>query len=159
MDPWAQIVFFEGEDEAALRAEFIELCAKHKNHYDNYEVAKYVFRKLRDPHARALQAAEVWGHDLEVSEAIRQLILLGSDDVETSENSLKRRLLAIADDTKADDKDRISAIKTIAEMQGMITKPIEIKTPGTPGKSGLPIFEIIRRSDVVPVEDTADDVS
>jgi hypothetical protein len=134
------LIWFDNENPDEIRSEFILLCAKHKNTFEAYEVAQYVFKNLRDPATRAFAAAQVWDNDLGVQEQIRQLILIGDNDVQTTDISLKRRLLAIADDTKTPVKERIYAIETIAKMQGMITKPIEFKDPNITLRKLTPKF-------------------
>lgn len=147
MSAWEPITFFEGEDPEALKTAFVDLCAKHKDHFSAYEVAKYVFKDLKEPEIRALQAAKVWSEDLEVKERIRVAILLGSDSPETNPAVLKRRLLAIADDPKENAKDRIEAIRTIAQMQGDIVKPVELRATDGKGGGGLPVFNIVTYAD------------
>jgi hypothetical protein len=126
MNPWNDILFFEGENPDELRKQFVELSARWPNHTP-FQVASEVFRKLRDPGLRALKAAEVWSNDLEVLEAIRQLKIKGPAVVECTEQDLIRRVLAIADDEFAEKKDRIAAIRLAGELQGLVKKSVESK--------------------------------
>jgi hypothetical protein len=142
MDAWQPLIFFDGEDETALKAKFVELSAKHKGIYNAYEVAQYVFRDLKEPEVRALQAAQYWGKDLAVLEAIDQAIALGPSDVDTSEAQLKRRLLQLADTHHASVRDRVAALRVIAEMQGNIRKAVDktVTYPDGVKPRGLPTF-------------------
>lgn len=140
MDSWPQLIIFDDEDEETLKSEFINLCAKHKNTFSHYEVAIHVFRNLRDPEMRARQAADYWGKDLNVAERIRQAILLADDDVACGKAEIQRRLLAVADSALTSAKDRIDALKTLAQMQGLIVKPIEFRGDNK-NNSGLAVFQ------------------
>jgi hypothetical protein len=141
MDNWPQLIIFPDEDEETLKSEFISLCAKHRNTFSHYEVAVHVFRNLRDPEMRARQAADYWGKDLDVQERIRQAINLADDEVACGEQAIKRRLLAIADSNTASYKDKNDALKTLAQMQGLIVKPIEFKNPSNVKAVGLATFQ------------------
>lgn len=157
VNAWPPIIFFPGEDPEALKSRFIELCAKYNNTYSSYEVAVYVFKDLREPNMRAMQAADYWGKDLEVVEAIRQRILLGgNDEQEVPKSSLIQVAWQVAQDMRESAKDRLAAVELIAKVQGQVPKQIEMKDT-SPDRGGLPIFEIRRRSDYIVAEETATD--
>jgi len=123
---WNAIVFFDGEDPEALKTRFVELSAVYKTR-PAFEIAQYVFKDLREPALRAGKAAEVWATDLDVQERIRQLILKGPTVADCTESDLIRRALMIADDTGAEKRDRISAIRLAGELQGFVKKSVDTK--------------------------------
>lgn len=116
--------FFDDENEAELKAEFVRLCALYPNN-NHFEIAEVIFRKLRDPGLRANQAAAYWWADLEVREAIRQARLKTAPDADipTREDRIKQ-ILQIAE-TATDAKDRLAAHRLVAEMEGEIIKQVD----------------------------------
>lgn len=139
MDGWLdEISFFPGEDAEALKTRFVELCAYHQLRFSFFEVAQYVFKNLREPALRAGQAAEVWGKDLDVIERVRVLMLKGPDTPEPddSEVALRRRTLAIVDDPRAENKDKIAALTLLAKIGGHVKKEIELGFKGGSGEGG-----------------------
>lgn len=146
MNAWAPIIFFDGESESDLREEFIQLSAKHGGNFTAVDVARHVFKDLKEPELRAVQAASVWGRDLGVQEAIRVAMLLGAKNGEDDDEV--RILRQIAENAHASDKDRIAAVMGIAAIKGKIQKPQDMKItfPGA-GSSGLPTFRIERYDD------------
>ncbi len=124
---WNQpILLFEGEDEEALKAEFIRLSAIYAA-YPAGEIAQVVFKGLRDPILRSQQAADAWSNDLSVKERIRQAKLNGGVEpkpVLTKEQQLAQ-LQALADDDKTPVKEKLAAHRLIAEMQGFVIKAVE----------------------------------
>lgn len=127
MNVWQPLIFFADEDEAELKARFVEVAARHFNNpnFDKYDFAKYVFRDLPEPELRAMQAAEYWGKDLAVQQAILDLVNYKGE----VEGKAKRiaLLMSIAEDATAQTKDRIAAIRVASELEGEITKAIEKK--------------------------------
>lgn len=120
-------MIFEGEDETALRTKFIELSAKHhrNQNFTGVDIAKYVFRDLKEPEMRALQAATYWEKDLEVQEAI--LDLIAHTNMLTARAQRLQIAMDIATDTKADKRDRLIAVRLAAEMEGEIVKAVDKK--------------------------------
>lgn len=138
------LVFFEGEDPEALKQEFIRLCAKHKHSQTPMAIAKYVFRDLREPILRAMQAAAYWGDDIAVLEAIDHLILYGAEgDVA---DLIKRQKIAmvIAEDTKEAAKDRIAALEYVSKTKGEIKRLMDIDVGDKAGKP-LTMFRVVER--------------
>lgn len=121
------IIIFEGEDEEALKSDFIRLCALHPKQ-DIFTIALYVFKGLPDITMRSQQAALVWSNDIEVQERIRQARLGASDAPQllTKEQRIAR-LQAIADDEGIAAKDRIAAHALIAELNGERIKSVDKK--------------------------------
>lgn len=144
MDAWRPIIFFDGEDEEALKQEFIDLCAlHHKNKFSAEEICIHIFHNLKEPTLRALQAAQYWGKDLGVAEAIRNKILFGEAKTEK-----ERRLniaQSIAEDPREQAKDRIAALRLMFEVEGEIVKAVEKKISYPDGlkPGGLPIFQFV----------------
>ena len=121
-------VIFEDEDEEALKANFIRLCALYPNQ-PVFEVAAYVFRNQRDPELRSQQAAMIWQKDIEVQERIRQARLNGGEEaaaIESKEEKL-RKLQAIYNDAEVKVTDRLKAFELHAQIQGEIVKAIDKK--------------------------------
>jgi hypothetical protein len=145
---WNQpVAIFEDEDEDALKADFIRLCAVYPNQ-DIFEIASYVFRNQRDPLLRSQQAAMVWGKDLEVMERIRQARLNGGvepSSIDDKETKL-RKLQAFYDNEENDMKDRLAAMRLHAEMSGEIVKAIDKKVETNKVKA-FPTFVIAQYAD------------
>lgn len=120
------VLLFDDEDEEALKAEFIRLSALYPL-YQPGEIAQAVFRGLRDPILRSQQAADAWAADLEVKERIRLARLNGGVEpkpVASKEEQLVK-LQALADDESKPLKERLTAHRLIAEMQGYVVKAVE----------------------------------
>jgi hypothetical protein len=125
----APVLLFDDEDEEALKAEFVRLSALYPN-YPAGDIAKVVFKDLRDPILRSQQAAEAWSSDLDVKERIRAARLNGGTEpkaILTKEDHI-RKLQVIADDETQPLKERLAAHRLIAEMQGHVVKAVEKKT-------------------------------
>lgn len=121
-------VIFEDEDEEALKADFIRLCALYPQQ-GTFEIAAYVFRNQRDPEMRAQQAAMIWAKDLDIQERIRQARLNGGAEaspIDTKEEKL-RKLEAIYDDENVKMTDRLKAMELHAQIQGEIVKAVDKK--------------------------------
>jgi len=141
------IVFFEDDDEAELRLEYIRLMAKHQNKFSPYEVAKYVFRDCRDPELRSQQAAQVWSNDLEVKEAIDDIIMGRNKTSDLDDKSQRLRVLkSIYDDPNTPVKERIAAIRVAAELEGEVIKAVDKKVT-IRDNVALPQFTIMRYDD------------
>lgn len=147
MNTWQPLTFLEGENEAELRARFVTLTAKHGGRFTPHEVAKFVFRDLPDPNLRAMQAADYWSKDLEVQEQIRILTADGGEVVNTEKARLLAMLMNIAQ-TAVSDKEKLTAIRTIAEMEGYIVKAVDKKISHSPGSgNGMWRFTVDRDAD------------
>jgi hypothetical protein len=122
----APILLFDGEDEEALKAEFIRLSAIYQA-YSPGEIAEVVFKNLPDPILRSHQAASVWMADLEVKERIRQAKLNGGIEPRPilSKEQQIAQLQALADDDKTPIREKLAAHRLIAEMQGFVVKAVE----------------------------------
>lgn len=137
MEHWVkeELVFFQGEDPEGLKSRFIELCASHNidllhpayGNHSPYEIALHVFKGKRDPESRAMQAAQVWARDIDVIERIRVLRITGNKKIDIAPN--KENLVAIgmemATNTFNEAKDRINALKLVAQIIGVVQKDIE----------------------------------
>ena len=105
----SELIFFDGEDEGALKQAFIDFSSRHyKSNFSALEIAQHVFKNLHEPF-RYIQAADVWAKDLEVQEAIRQKILFGQA---TDAREKRIELLnSIAEDIRQPAKERIAAVR------------------------------------------------
>jgi hypothetical protein len=131
-------LIFEEEDEAALKARFVELCAKYPDRTPQ-EVGRYIFQDLRDPGFRGEDAGIKWARSLDIQERIAKARLNGGvEQVELvpSREVLAAETLALARSARVDPKDRIAAYKLVAELEGhitkQVTKTIEDKTERQP---------------------------
>jgi len=137
MSDWSNpgYIILEGEDEAALKARFVELSARYP-HFHPSEIGQTVFGGLRDGMSRGSQAGYVWSRDLEVLEAVRQWTLTAGSQATSipTKETVVAELHAISQSVAVEAKDRIAALKTIAEIGGYITKQVQadIKTPKYP---------------------------
>lgn len=119
-------VIFDGEDEAALKTRFVELCAKYYPARSEFEIGEYTFKGLRDASSRGQQAGKVWIRDLEVLERIDEWKLNGdppSDRSVADKAELQREILARA--REAGDKESAAFYKLLAEMGGHIVKQVD----------------------------------
>lgn len=127
MNVWEPLIFFPDEDEAEIKARFVEVAARFYGNpnFDKYDYAKWVFRDLREPALRAMQAADYWGKDIDIQQAILNLVNYKGE----IEGKAKRiaLLMSIAEDNSAQTKDRIAAIRVASELEGEITKAVEKK--------------------------------
>lgn len=122
MNPWlATVQMFEGEDEAAIKAEFVKFSAIYPT-YTPFEIGEHVFRNLPDPISRGQQAGATWGKDLEIKERIRLYVAVESKDSDTSPENLIKAAWVTANDLNTEPKDRIKAIELIARLQGNLKK-------------------------------------
>lgn len=142
MNVWEPLIFFEGEDQAALKAEFIQLSVRHKHNHNftTADITKYIFRDLKEPELRALQAADRWSKDLEIQDAIFQQSSF--NDAASQREQVLQLAMDIAKDTKGERRDRLIALRLVAEMNGDIVKAVDKKVSyagGTPG-SGKATF-------------------
>lgn len=120
---WGAPIFYDDEDESALRAEFVRLSALWP-HYDAYEIAKTAFRNLgaRDPETRCLRAADFWKGQLEVQDEIRKARLGVKTEAVPTREEIALRLVAIGDNSGTAEKERVSAYKAAAEVLGYVSK-------------------------------------
>lgn len=140
-------VIFDNEDEEALKADFIRLCALYPER-TIFEIASYVFRNQVDPELRSSQAAQIWNKDLEVLERIRLAKVNGGVEPKAiPDKSIRlQQLQSIAEDTDVSAKDRIAAARLVAEMEGEIVKAVD-KNVTNKSKVSLPTFVIAQYSD------------
>jgi hypothetical protein len=142
----APIRILEGEDEAALKQRFIDLCARWPDRTPE-EVGAYVFSDLVDPVLRGQHAGLTWSRQLEVQEAIRLLRLSGGSVSELpSKEQLVSEVLAIARNERVDAKERNGAYKLALEAMGLITKQVD-KTVNDNRPPPPPAFVIARYDD------------
>lgn len=153
------LLFYPGENENALKQAFIDACVRHhKNNFTHFAITEHIFKHLKEPYLRALQAAQLWGKDLEILEAIQHKIAYG----EAVDEKQKRvnLLMSIAEDTRHAAKDRIAAILGASSIEGEITKAVEKKItyPNGIGPKGLPnfFFTIDEKSGDEPEPETDD---
>lgn len=125
-------VIFEDEDEEALKANFIRLCALYPNQ-PVFDIASYVFRNQQDPELRSQQAAMIWQKDIEVQERIRLARLNGGEEAKPIPSKEKRleQLQAIFESDETSVKDKLAAARLIAEIQGEIVKAVDKKITDT----------------------------
>lgn len=135
MNVWQPIIFFEGEDEEELKSLFIQASARHYNNdkIDAQQITGHIFRDLKEPYIRSLQAAEYWSKDIAVQEAILNLVSYNGETDATKKRV--QLLMSIAESKGASHKDRIAAIRVAAELEGEIKKSVEKKV--TYGENGL----------------------
>ena len=136
-----QVIIYEDEDEAALKAEFVRLMALYSDRNSPYELARHLFKDLREPESRAAQAATAWANDIEIKETIHEYKLYGPN--KSTETTELENLIAVAksiyEDVAVSAKDRVAAIETHAKLRGLLIKQIDkTTTDKTPVK--LPVF-------------------
>lgn len=122
----APVPIFEDEDEQALIGEFVKMSALYPKH-EPLEIARHIFKDLREPEMRAGQAALQWTKDLTILERIRQAKLNGGVEpkpLDTKEEKLAK-LEAIYNDPDVGMKERLAAMRLHAEIQGEIVKAID----------------------------------
>lgn len=142
-----QPVIFEDEDEEALKADFIRLCALYPQQ-GTFEIAAHVFRFQRDPEMRSQQAAMIWNKDLDVQEKIRLARINGQDNtvpIPTREQRLHQ--LQELFETATSVKDKVAVARLIAEMQGEIVKAIDKTVDNKNKPPTLPTFVIAQYKD------------
>ena len=120
-------LLFDDEDETALRARFVELWAKYQDR-SIIEIGNYIFKDLRSPDTRGAQWAVYWSKELDVLEEVKRLRQGQVGGEVASKEEIINSAWAIAHDAQVDAKDKVNALKLIAEMQGMIEKNINKKT-------------------------------
>lgn len=147
---WAveKVIIFEGENEAELKARFVELCARYPER-NFFEVGEYVFKDLRDPVLRGQQAGSVWGKDLDILERIakaRRQGGYGNEDEVPAKDQIAIELVALARDEKVEVKDRVTAYFRAAEILGYVEKNVNKKVEDKTAR-GMPVFQIARYPD------------
>lgn len=140
--PWKPLVWFEGEDEAALIDRFVELSALHPTRSE-YDIARYIFQDLVDPEMRSMQAAQRWKRDLAIEERIRKYKLYGKTEAPPTEEQAVAAAWQIVKNPMSTDKDKLDAIKTVASILGYIKKaPTSVELTGD-----IPTFVIAQYDD------------
>lgn len=123
-----QPIFFDDENEDELKARYIELRALHPDEEPG-NIAAYVFKYLKDPQLRALQAAASWEQDLEVRERIRYAKANGGKEPEewTKEKVVACIAATILDSTLShhEKKVRNEGYMQIAALNGWVIKAID----------------------------------
>lgn len=112
--------------------------AKYKKQYSAFDVAKVVFKNRPEP-LRFLQAAQLWHDDLDIREQVDAIMLAGSTGSVDSKERKLQVLQQIYEDTGVEARDRITAIKVSAELQGEIVKIVD-KTVKNDGPPQMPTF-------------------
>lgn len=134
-DTFSPITFYEGENEQALKQEFVRLMAKWGNKYSVFDVCQYIFRELREP-GRAFAAATFWQQDLELMDQIDAERVKPVDAELDSRTERLKVLKQIYSDLGASNKDRLEALRLHAQIEGEITKLVDKgitdKTPKQP---------------------------
>lgn len=122
------LAFYPEENADDLRAEFVRYKVLLKNNasYNDLAICQHIFRNLRDPD-RYIVAAQVWGQDIEVAEAIN-LATHGQINTSDKQADLEARFMAIADSSATFAKDKINALLAVAQMNGFIIKQVDKKT-------------------------------
>jgi hypothetical protein len=136
----AEPLLFDDEDETALKARFVELWAKYPDR-SIVEIGDYIFKDLRNPEMRGAQWAMRWAKDLEVLEAVKKLRQGQTQTDVASKTEIINSAWALAHSDRVDAKDRVAALKLIAEMQGMIEKNINKKTEEVKRRMPNIVFE------------------
>jgi len=124
---WTQaVVFFDDENEAELIARFVELSARYPQE-TAFTIASYVFRNLRDPEARANQAAMLWSNDLDIRERIRVAERNGGTEPEVidEDEAYYREVLAEARDPANSAAVRYKYHELAAKLKGRIKEPAD----------------------------------
>lgn len=119
------LAIYPDENLEDFRAEYVRLTAKWRSLYTPEQVCQYIFKNLREP-SRYLVAAHVFSSDLELTEAVDNLLVGKKENTDKKQN-LNDRLEAIIDDPATGAKDKIAAIQLIAQMEGLIIKQVEKK--------------------------------
>ncbi len=140
------VIIFDDEDESKLQQQFVELSARWPE-YPNFDIAQEVFKGLRDPEARANQAALVWGNSLAIKERIRKARDNGgSEPAEmTEEEKYIRKCEAEANNPDNTGPVRFKWFELAAKMRGLIKENSEAGKEDT--TTALPIIRYSRRSD------------
>ena len=122
----APVPILDDEDEAELIARFVEYSARYPNETP-FAITEYVFRYLRDPAARANQAAMVWSNDLEIRERIR--IARDNGGTEPKVLTEEQKMLAKCD-AEANNQDNSATVRykyfeLACKMRGLIKENAE----------------------------------
>lgn len=127
----APVPIFEDEDEDALIGEFVKLSALYPN-YDPIEIARHIFKDLRDPELRAGQAAMQWLKDITIKERIRKARRDGNidDKPKLTKDQLQAKILATTEDTNLTAQEKkvmIEGYQAYAQNEGWLIKAVEAK--------------------------------
>jgi hypothetical protein len=141
---WTQdaLIFEEdGEDEEAMISEFVRLSALYPEEQPQ-SITEYIFKNLRDPGMRSLQAAVVWARDLDIKERIRLAKRKGVDEPkEYTIHEWEAEVLALTRDATVlpnEKKAMLEGYMNIATIKGWVKKAID-KTV-TNNTSRLPVI-------------------
>ncbi len=119
------VPIFEDEDEDELVARFVELSAAHSNE-PPIAITNYIFEKLRDPIARANQAALRWSTNLSIRERIRQAKNNGGKELKKiTKDELQAKILATTEDETLhhlEKRVRLQGYMNYAQTEGWVMK-------------------------------------
>jgi hypothetical protein len=132
------VPLFDDENEEVLVSEFVRLSSKYGATYTAQDIAKQVFKDLREPN-RYLQVATIWANDLDIKERISDYSN-GVDKTLDSQESYIKQLETMAANTMNPIKERIEALKLAAQIQGMIKKQVETNNINKNENTGIPQF-------------------
>lgn len=136
-----QLIFFPEEDAEEILLRYIDLMAQWQTQYSTYEICKVVFQHLRDPGLRSAQAADVWSKDLEIKEAIRQKVLYKDGPPKDEKTQYKDVLKSIYEDQLVSARDRVAALRLVAELDGHVIKAVDKKVTKNQATSNTFIFK------------------
>lgn len=120
----APVPIFEDEDENELINEFVRLSAQYGNKYTPMEIAAEVFKDLRDPYPRCLQAANTWSNSLAIKRRIDEAkATKPNKDLIQSKEDWELKMLALLDNTEIgaqEKKVRVEIMNSIAKSRGWL---------------------------------------
>jgi hypothetical protein len=136
----AAVPFFDDENEAELKRQFVEFSARYPDQ-TIFSITQYIFRSLRDPEARANQAALVWSNDLEIKERIRKAKMNGGAEPESidDDEAYYREVLAEARNPENSAAVRYKYHELAAKLKGRIKEPADAGKSDD-SKRALPTF-------------------
>lgn len=126
------LIFFEDEDEEAVKSAFVEAWARYPT-YSPFEIAAYIFKNMRDPVSRGNQAAMEWSTDLEVKERVRKARENGGSEPVPVDPKVawQNEIQSVYRDDNMpsqEKKVRLEGLKLFGESNGWIIKAIDKKT-------------------------------
>lgn len=138
-------LIYDEEDEAALKARFVELSALHPNRTPE-EIGRFIFKDLRDPGFRGEDAGMKWSRELDIIERIRLARLNGGREVLPElppKEVVLNEILTLARDPRTDPKDAHALYRTFLETQGHIVKQ-EAKTIDKKVAPAWPVINFVQ---------------
>jgi hypothetical protein len=139
---WPTVQFRDNEDPVAIRRRFAELWARNPDQTTAW-VGFETFKGMPLPIERGGMAGAQWPYDSEVI-AWRDAFLRDGVKTEADRDNALRLAWGIANDLKAQNKDRLKALEYIAQVENWIstTKPDD-----TPAGAQLPVYNVMRYPD------------